>query len=325
MALAAEALAALGVRLARRPDRQHGHGGGVDRRRRPRDGARPAGRRRDRARSRAASTSGSRAAAACCRRSPSRAGPAMPASRRANPDEAAPSTRSRRWRSCSRRSGGCARTGRCGPRHPYLSPADFVPTIIAGGEWIVSLPGRRAGSTATSSTCPTQADEHGCGGRVEREFEDWIARAAAADPWLRGTRRGSSGWSAACRRPRCRRTIRSSGGARRGARDRPPERARRPRQLARRRHADRRGRHPVDLPRAGRHPPRAHDRRVGPDRRSRRLRAGARRHGDALLRRGLTKTPQRVRAGAARSRAPFASAREAHPSAQARIVSWIQW
>ncbi len=30
-----------------------------------------------------------------------------------------------------------------------------------------------------------QADERGGGTLVQREFEDWIARAAAADPWLR--------------------------------------------------------------------------------------------------------------------------------------------
>ena len=32
---------------------------------------------------------------------------------------------------------------------------------------------------------PEWADATGFGSRVEREFEDWIARAAAADPWLR--------------------------------------------------------------------------------------------------------------------------------------------
>ena len=69
------------------------------------------------------------------------------------------------------------------PRHPYLSPADCVPTIIAGGEWLVSYP------ASCTLDChieflPDQADERGYGGRVEAEFTDWIARAAAADPWL---------------------------------------------------------------------------------------------------------------------------------------------
>jgi acetylornithine deacetylase len=69
------------------------------------------------------------------------------------------------------------------PRHPYLSPAEPVPTIIQGGEWLVSYP-----ATCTLEVhiefLPGQADERGYGSLVEREFEDWIARAAAADPWL---------------------------------------------------------------------------------------------------------------------------------------------
>ncbi len=69
------------------------------------------------------------------------------------------------------------------PPHPYLSPADCVPVVITGGEWLVSYP----------ETCvldchfeylPHQADEHGGGGRVAEEFSDWIGRAANADPWL---------------------------------------------------------------------------------------------------------------------------------------------
>jgi acetylornithine deacetylase len=70
------------------------------------------------------------------------------------------------------------------PRHPYLSPADCVPTVVSGGEWIVSYP------AACRLDChieylPAQADADGLGSEVEREFADWIARAAAADPWLR--------------------------------------------------------------------------------------------------------------------------------------------
>ena len=70
------------------------------------------------------------------------------------------------------------------PRHPYLSPGDCVPTIVAGGEWLVSYP------AVCTLEChieylPDRADEHGYGTLVEREFTDWIADAAAADPWLR--------------------------------------------------------------------------------------------------------------------------------------------
>jgi acetylornithine deacetylase len=70
------------------------------------------------------------------------------------------------------------------PAHPYLSAADCVPTIITGGEWIVSYP------AACRLEChieylPDRADEHGYGSLVEREFEAWIAAAAASDAWLR--------------------------------------------------------------------------------------------------------------------------------------------
>ena len=59
-----------------------------------------------------------------------------------------------------------------------------MPTIVAGGEWLVSYP------AVCTLEChieylPDRADEHGYGALVEREFERWIAAAAAADPWLR--------------------------------------------------------------------------------------------------------------------------------------------
>lgn len=70
-----------------------------------------------------------------------------------------------------------------GPRHPYLSAPDCVPTIIQGGDWIVSYPG------ACRLEChieflPEQAGDDGWGAQVRRDFEEWIARAAADDPWL---------------------------------------------------------------------------------------------------------------------------------------------
>ena len=118
------------------------------------------------------------------------------------------------------------------PRHPFLSPADCVPTIIEGGEWIVSYP------AACRLEChieylPDQADERGGGSRVEREFEEWIARAAAADPWLR-EHPPRIVWSSGAVPPAevARGRADRHGGARLRARDRPAERARRPRQLA---------------------------------------------------------------------------------------------
>jgi len=69
------------------------------------------------------------------------------------------------------------------PTHPYLSPGDCIPTVVAGGEWIVSYP------AACRLDChieylPSQADERGWGSRVEREFAEWILTETAKDPWL---------------------------------------------------------------------------------------------------------------------------------------------
>jgi acetylornithine deacetylase len=70
------------------------------------------------------------------------------------------------------------------PRHPYLAPADCVPTRISGGEWLVSYPAR-CRVDCHVEYLPGQADADGWGSDVEREFERWIADAAEEDPWLR--------------------------------------------------------------------------------------------------------------------------------------------
>ena len=71
------------------------------------------------------------------------------------------------------------------PRHPHLSPADCVPTMVAGGEWPVSYPAR-CRLDCHIEYLPDAAAEDGHGGVVvQREFETWIRRAADADPWLR--------------------------------------------------------------------------------------------------------------------------------------------
>jgi acetylornithine deacetylase len=70
------------------------------------------------------------------------------------------------------------------PAHPYLSAGDCVPTIITGGEWLVTYPAECA-LECHIEYLPYRADEHGYGALVEREFESWIAEAAARDPWLR--------------------------------------------------------------------------------------------------------------------------------------------
>ena len=68
-------------------------------------------------------------------------------------------------------------------QHPYLSPPDIVPTVMAAGEWPVTYP------ASCEITCavlfpPALADGAGYGSRVRDEVERWIARACAADPWL---------------------------------------------------------------------------------------------------------------------------------------------
>jgi acetylornithine deacetylase len=70
------------------------------------------------------------------------------------------------------------------PPHPYLSAGDCVPTIITGGEWLVSYPATCA-LECHIEYLPDRADERGYGAIVEREFADWIAQAAAGDSWLR--------------------------------------------------------------------------------------------------------------------------------------------
>jgi len=70
------------------------------------------------------------------------------------------------------------------PRHPHLSPADVVPTLVTGGEWIVSYPAE-CRVACHLHYLPGEADERGWGSHVAREFEEWVGRVAAADAWLR--------------------------------------------------------------------------------------------------------------------------------------------
>jgi acetylornithine deacetylase len=75
-------------------------------------------------------------------------------------------------------------SGRADKKHPYLAPADIVPTMIEGGVWIVTYP------PACRLICdvtylPANIDGEGTGKAVERELIDSINAAANADPWLR--------------------------------------------------------------------------------------------------------------------------------------------
>jgi acetylornithine deacetylase len=69
------------------------------------------------------------------------------------------------------------------PPHAYLSAADCVPTMIRGGEWLVSYP-ERCALDVHIEYLPGAADDRGYGSRVEAEFREWILQATNADPWL---------------------------------------------------------------------------------------------------------------------------------------------
>jgi acetylornithine deacetylase len=69
-------------------------------------------------------------------------------------------------------------------RHAYLSPTTITPTVVRGGEWIVTYPSS-CSVTSMLNYLPGNADADGWGTGVEAEFEQFIADAARADPWLR--------------------------------------------------------------------------------------------------------------------------------------------
>ena len=71
------------------------------------------------------------------------------------------------------------------PRHPLLSPGGCVPTLVQGGQWLVSYPAS-CRLDCHVQYLPEQADERGWGSLVQEEFTRWILDAAAADSWLAG-------------------------------------------------------------------------------------------------------------------------------------------
>jgi len=69
-------------------------------------------------------------------------------------------------------------------RHPHLSPTTITPTVVRGGEWIVTYPAS-CSITSMLNYLPGNADADGWGTAVEAEFEQFIRDAAQADPWLK--------------------------------------------------------------------------------------------------------------------------------------------
>ena len=67
--------------------------------------------------------------------------------------------------------------------HPLLSPGDIVPTMVRGGEWMVTFPSS-CELTLDLQYLPGQVGADGTGRAVFAEVEGFVNSAAAADPWL---------------------------------------------------------------------------------------------------------------------------------------------
>ena len=67
-------------------------------------------------------------------------------------------------------------------RHPYLHPPDILPTVIKGGEWMVTYPSS-CEVTLSVQYMPGRVDENGTGQAVFDEVEAYL-NAAAKDDWL---------------------------------------------------------------------------------------------------------------------------------------------
>ncbi len=68
-------------------------------------------------------------------------------------------------------------------QHPYLHRPDILPTVIKGGEWMVTYPSS-CEATLSIQYLPGRVDENGTGQAVFDEVEAFIGAAAAKDDWL---------------------------------------------------------------------------------------------------------------------------------------------
>jgi acetylornithine deacetylase len=68
-------------------------------------------------------------------------------------------------------------------RHPLLAPPDIVPTLVRGGEWMVTYPDSCV-LTCDAQYLPARVDPSGYGKGVREEIAARLNAAAAADPWL---------------------------------------------------------------------------------------------------------------------------------------------
>ncbi len=68
-------------------------------------------------------------------------------------------------------------------QHPYLHRPDILPTVIKGGEWMVTYPSS-CEATLSIQYLPGHVDADGTGQAVFDEVEAFIGAAAAKDDWL---------------------------------------------------------------------------------------------------------------------------------------------
>ena len=68
-------------------------------------------------------------------------------------------------------------------RHPLLAPGSLIATVIAGGEWWVTIPAQ-CQVTFDVTYLRAQAEADGYGGAVQQEIERSILAAAQEDDWL---------------------------------------------------------------------------------------------------------------------------------------------
>jgi acetylornithine deacetylase len=67
--------------------------------------------------------------------------------------------------------------------HPYLHAPDILPTIIKGGEWMVTYPSS-CEAILSVQYMPSRVDADGSGRAVFDEIEAWVKDAVAGDDWL---------------------------------------------------------------------------------------------------------------------------------------------
>ena len=92
---------------------------------------------------------------------------------------------SRRWNSCSPACARCAKSGGAARsiEHAYLHTPHVLPTVIKGGEWMVTYPSS-CETVLSVVYMPGQVDGDRGGQDVFDEVEAWVRAATDQDDWL---------------------------------------------------------------------------------------------------------------------------------------------